>query len=118
MTLPGAPVATVLPLDAATAALVRLSARITAGSEAGVRDALAACSSAGVDARWIEELLLQSYLFAGFPRALNAARDWRRFESRVAEHGTIAAGGEAFPSPEQAANVAAERYAYPYEWRI
>jgi len=27
-----------------------------------------------------EELLLQSYLFAGFPRALNAMREWRRIE--------------------------------------
>jgi 4-carboxymuconolactone decarboxylase len=27
---------------------------------------------------WIEELLLQTYLFAGFPRALNAFREWRR----------------------------------------
>ncbi len=27
---------------------------------------------------WVEELVLQSYLFAGFPRALNAAREWRR----------------------------------------
>ena len=27
---------------------------------------------------WVEELMLQSYLFAGFPRALNAAREWRR----------------------------------------
>lgn len=28
--------------------------------------------------QWVEELVLQSYLFAGFPRALNAAREWRR----------------------------------------
>ena len=27
---------------------------------------------------WVEEVILQSYLFAGFPRALNAAREWRR----------------------------------------
>jgi 4-carboxymuconolactone decarboxylase len=26
----------------------------------------------------VEELVLQSYLFCGFPRALNAAREWRR----------------------------------------
>jgi len=29
-------------------------------------------------AEHIEELVLQSYLFCGFPRALNAAREWRR----------------------------------------
>jgi len=33
---------------------------------------------------WIEELLLQTYLFAGFPRALNAAREWRRISGRAA----------------------------------
>ena len=27
---------------------------------------------------WIEELLLQTYLFAGFPRTLNGMREWRR----------------------------------------
>ena len=27
---------------------------------------------------WVEELLLQTYLFAGLPRALNATREWRR----------------------------------------
>jgi 4-carboxymuconolactone decarboxylase len=26
----------------------------------------------------MEELIIQSYLFSGFPRALNAAREWRR----------------------------------------
>jgi 4-carboxymuconolactone decarboxylase len=28
----------------------------------------------------VEELLLQTYLFAGFPRALNATREWRRVQ--------------------------------------
>ncbi len=27
---------------------------------------------------WVEELILQTYLFAGFPRGLNAMREWRR----------------------------------------
>lgn len=65
-------------LDAPTAALVRLSARITGGSEESVREGLAECRAAGVSEVWMEELVLQSYLFAGFPRALNAAREWRR----------------------------------------
>lgn len=67
-----------LVLDAATTALVRLSARITGGSEASVREGLAECRAAGASDVWVEELMLQSYLFAGFPRALNAAREWRR----------------------------------------
>ena len=65
-------------LDAPTAALVRLSARITGGSEESVREGLAECRSGSVPEVWVEELVLQSYLFAGFPRALNAAREWRR----------------------------------------
>jgi 4-carboxymuconolactone decarboxylase len=32
----------------------------------------------------VEELVLQSYLFCGFPRALNAAREWRRVSQRAA----------------------------------
>src|SRR5262249_47482573 len=34
--------------------------------------------------RWVEEVLLQTYLFAGFPRALNAMREWRRIHPTVA----------------------------------
>ncbi len=34
--------------------------------------------SARIPVAWVEELVLQSYLFAGFPRALNAMREWRR----------------------------------------
>ena len=33
-----------------------------------------------IPAAWVEELLLQSHLFAGFPRALNATREWRRIQ--------------------------------------
>src|SRR5262245_37666210 len=62
-------------LDDATRGLVRLSAIITAGSEQDIRDALANTQAPPV---WIEELVLQTYLFAGFPRALNAMREWRR----------------------------------------
>lgn len=31
---------------------------------------------------WAEEVILQSYLFAGFPRTLNAMREWRRVSGR------------------------------------
>jgi len=64
-------------LDRETLALVRLSAAITAGSEAEVRGAVAAAVGV-VRPGWADELLLQSYLFAGFPRMLNAAREWRK----------------------------------------
>ncbi len=64
--------------DGRVGALVRLSARIAAGSEEQVRVGFAECRAAKVDERWVEEVVLQSYLFAGFPRALNAAREWRK----------------------------------------
>ena len=37
-----------------------------------------------VDPVAVEEIILQSYLFAGFPRALNAARAWRAASGRPA----------------------------------
>ena len=64
-------------LDDATQALLRLSAIVTAGNDADVRAAVAAAGGV-IPLGWAEELLLQSYLFAGFPRALNAMREWRR----------------------------------------
>jgi 4-carboxymuconolactone decarboxylase len=65
------------PIDDATLSLVRLAAVIAAGTEGAIRDALAAIVGT-VDPAWVEEVILQSYLFAGFPRTLNAAREWRR----------------------------------------
>ena len=69
--------ATLEALDAATRQLVRVAAIVAAGTEGEIRDALAVAKSE-VAVIWIEELLLQTYLFAGFPRALNAFREWRR----------------------------------------
>ena len=100
MTNDESPRATVPALDSATVALVRQSARITVGTDESVREGFAECSAAEVPAVWIEELVLQSYLFAGFPRALNAAREWRR------------AGGV----PEPA--TAPEGYANLFDWRL
>lgn len=67
-----------------TRSLVRLSAVIAVGTEADIRVAMTAATRAHVPAEWIEEAILQSYLFAGFPRALNAAREWRRISGRPA----------------------------------
>jgi 4-carboxymuconolactone decarboxylase len=68
-------------LDEPTAALIELAAAIAAGSETEMRAALTAASD--VPPRWIDELILQSYLFSGFPRALNAAREWRRMSPQA-----------------------------------
>jgi 4-carboxymuconolactone decarboxylase len=64
-------------LDAATRSLVRLSAVVTAGNDQEIREFVSGAAGQ-IPAAWVEELLLQSYLFAGFPRALNAMREWRR----------------------------------------
>lgn len=70
-------------LDDATRVLVQLSAAIAAGDEATVRYWLGEADRV-VPPVHVEELLLQSYLFCGFPRALNAAREWRRVSQRLA----------------------------------
>jgi 4-carboxymuconolactone decarboxylase len=64
-------------LDPATRLLVRAAAAVAAGSEEEVRAGIADAVGA-VPVAWMEEMILQSYLFAGFPRTLNAAREWRR----------------------------------------
>jgi 4-carboxymuconolactone decarboxylase len=85
-------------LDDATSALVRLSAVIAAGDESAVRAEIARVVNV-VPAVWVEELLLQTYLFAGFPRALNATREWRRVQPGVVSSpsapGPVRAAGEA-----------------------
>ncbi len=75
----------IMSFDGATRALVRLAARIADGSELDVRDGLRETREAETPARWVEEVILQSYLFCGFPRALNAAREWRRGYSGIGE---------------------------------
>ena len=70
-------------LDHPTRVLVQLSAAIAASDEATVRYWF---TRAARDAPpiHVEEVILQSYLFCGFPRALNAAREWRRVSQREA----------------------------------
>lgn len=77
------PLPTIPGLDARHVALVRLAAAIAAAGEAAVRAAFVHALHA-VPGEWVEEVILQSYLFAGFPRALNAAREWRRLSGRAA----------------------------------
>src|SRR4029453_14107064 len=70
-------------LDPETLELVRLSGVIAAGTESQIREAIAGAANQ-CRPEWVEEVILQSYLFAGFPRALNSAREWRRISGRVA----------------------------------
>lgn len=63
-----------LPADAAC--LVRLSAALAAGADEVVREQLRHAAR-GVDPVEVDEAVLQSCLFLGFPAALEAAAEWR-----------------------------------------
>jgi 4-carboxymuconolactone decarboxylase len=64
-------------LEERTHALIRLAAAVAGGDELTLRRLLAAAVGK-VPPVWVEELILQSHLFAGFPRTINAMREWRR----------------------------------------
>lgn len=84
MTPPAGAPATIDALDAPSCALVDLAVTIAIGREPALRSAMSRAASGPASPEWIEELVLQSYLFVGFPRALNAAREWRRASGRPA----------------------------------
>src|SRR6476646_11639688 len=73
--------ANVAPLEAGLRHLVRIAGAI-AGSPEGQMRAVMSDALDEVDPTAVEEIILQSYLFAGFPRALNAARAWRTVSER------------------------------------
>lgn len=85
-------------LEPPTRALVRLAAAIAGGTESAVRNEVEVCATVA-DRSQVEEVILQSYLFAGFPRTLNAMRAWR------------AASGTTPPAADSAARAG------PDEWR-
>lgn len=72
-------------LDASTAQLIGLAAVLAAGTEVEMRAAIEAAAKSALDPIWVEELILQTYLFAGFPRTLNGMRLWRRASDRRPE---------------------------------
>ncbi|MEX2110677.1 MAG: carboxymuconolactone decarboxylase family protein [Gemmatimonadaceae bacterium] len=75
--------------------LVRIAGAIAGSDEGTVRAVMIEAVNGGparggnsansrVDAAAVDEIILQSYLFAGFPRALNAARTWRSVSGTTA----------------------------------
>jgi 4-carboxymuconolactone decarboxylase len=64
-------------------ALVRVSIAIGSDDRAGLADALESASRVAA-AGEIEEALLQSYLFAGYPRTLQAFKEWRSISPSAA----------------------------------
>jgi 4-carboxymuconolactone decarboxylase len=89
----GAGLANVPVIDDRTRYLVRLAAAIAGSNEHTLRTVMAEKHSAAW-AEQIEEVILQSYLFAGLPRALNAMRAWRSLTgsqpAQPATHGYVA----------------------------
>ncbi len=66
-------------LDPQTRDLVRFAAAIAQGYEPELRDRVGPLKSSQVPVAWVEELILQSVLMCGYPRALVAFGVWRRF---------------------------------------
>lgn len=70
-------------LGAARAALVRVAAALATRDDAARDEALRA-AAAEADPLAVEEVLLQSHLFVGFPVALEALLRWRELSGRPA----------------------------------
>jgi 4-carboxymuconolactone decarboxylase len=70
-------------LENATRCLVQIAAAIAGAGETRTRQVME--NAVGiVDPAQVDEVILQSYLFAGFPRTLNAARIWRSVSDAAA----------------------------------
>jgi 4-carboxymuconolactone decarboxylase len=63
-------------IDEPTRCLVQIAAAIAGGTEQATRTFMERAVGCA-DNIAVDEVILQSYLFAGFPRTLNAARIWR-----------------------------------------
>jgi len=66
-------------LDPQSRDLVRFAAAIAQGYEPELRERVSPLRSSQVPVQWVEELLLQSVLMVGYPRALIAFMVWRKF---------------------------------------
>lgn len=74
-------------LDTATLALVRIAAATATGDEAKLRERMIAARATDVPPRWVDELLLQSFLNVGYPLALVAFGVWRSVAGPVGDSG-------------------------------
>jgi 4-carboxymuconolactone decarboxylase len=79
----------VAPIENGVRHLVRIAGAIAGLPEGQVRSLMSDALDE-VDPLAVEEIILQSYLFAGFPRTLNAMRTWRSVSERPAPTGGFA----------------------------
>ena len=71
-------------LEPREAALIRLASCMASRDREAIHSALNA-AALGCDAVAVEEMILQGYLFLGYPAALNAFAAWRRISGRPAD---------------------------------
>lgn len=99
----------VAPIENGIRHLVRVAGAIAGLPEGQVRSLMSDALDE-TDHVAIEEIILQSYLFAGFPRTLNAMRTWRAVSERAAPLLTEAtAGGSTASEVTSAVDNADER---------
>jgi len=77
----------VITMDAETRGLLRVALGIFDLPEAVLEERMRNARAAGTPAIWLEELILSSVLFVGYPRALVAVGVFRRIEPNHAEGG-------------------------------
>jgi len=77
----------VITMDAETRGLLRVALGIFDLPEAVLEERMRNARAGGTPAIWLEELILSSVLFVGYPRALVAAGVFRRIEPAHAEDG-------------------------------
>jgi len=77
----------VITMDAETRGLLRVALGIFDLPEAVLEERMRNARAAGTPAVWLEELILSSVLFVGYPRALVAVGVFRRIEPNHAEGG-------------------------------
>ena len=87
--------ASLAPIEVGLRHLVRIAGAIAGSPEGQVRSLMSEAVDE-VDPVSVEEIILQSYLFAGFPRALNAMRMWRVVSERPAPDTDAEAAAEDF----------------------
>ena len=103
-------------LDSVTRALLELAAATGLGDAALLDQACRGCLAAGVPAIWVEELLLQSVLTVGWPRALIAFGAWRKAAGPIRDPGEDGSNyGQVTKWETRGKAVCAEVYGKNYE---